>query len=281
MKDTTSTKENFDEFDEFSDEDFNEFMDDINKDTPSLEETMKGMSAEQKNEYLKELFENFGTKKGEKTAKKSKSSAEGPNEAELKKMAKEMATRELNEIKDKVAKLEAKSPSVIGIFFTNLFVNFIANVFYLVLAGIAILIFSVMMTKNSDSSEESYLFVAIAILIAILAALGRWIYKTIIGTKDEIKQNKKVIQQEIEREKEQTTCPSCKKSLVWCAMRGGEEVLSKDYKTKEIREGFGKNAYMRNGVFVYGTKKVFWAGICIECEYEKFWEEVKKYEQEV
>ena len=269
MKDTTSTKENFDEFDEFSDE----FMDEDNQ--PSK------MSSEQINDRLNELFENFGTKQGEKTAKKSKSSAKGPNEAELKKMAKEMATRELNEIKDKVAKLEAKSPSVIGIFFTNLFVNFIANVFYLVLAGIAILIFSVMMTKNSDSSEESSLFVAIAILIAILAALGRWIYKTIIGTKDEIKQNKKVIQQEIEREKEQTTCPSCKKSLVWCAMRGGEEVLSKDYKTKEVREGFGKNAYVRNGVFVYGTKKVFWAGICIECEYEKFWEEIKKYEQEV
>ena len=63
MKDTTSTKENFDEFDEFSDE----FMDEDNQ--PSK------MSSEQINDRLNELFENFGTKQGEKTAKKSKSSA--------------------------------------------------------------------------------------------------------------------------------------------------------------------------------------------------------------
>ncbi len=194
---------------------------------------------------------------------------------------KRVAVDELDKIKSKIASLEqAKNPNFFGAFLKSLFVHFFIMVLFLVLAGIGIFVFAIFMAKSSSSEDSGY-FLVIAISIAILVGLVGWIYLTITNAKKVIKQDKKKAEQEIDDEKKRTTCPNCKKSLVWFAMPYGDKALDKDYKTKAVKEGFGNDSYMRSGVFVYGTKEVSWFGFCLECGHIKHWEEVVKYEQEV
>lgn len=256
MKDTTSTKENFDEF---LDENVKKFIDKDNQ--PSK------INYEQMNDTLNELFENFGTNKGEKTAKKNKSSAERANVAEAKK------TNPSNKPKKNRGKANKKEKIYFGkllsIFFGKIFEMALLSLTFIVIVVIAIAILFVVVTVLFGAVAGTWCLI-ISVIIALLVWIIGGIYLLISDTKGYYKYKKR-----------ETTCPNCKEPFAWSVNSSSGKELSKDYKTKEVKVGYGKNEHTRRGVFAYGTREVHYYGTCAKCGYKSSWQGTRNYEREV
>lgn len=80
---------------------------------------------------------------------------------------------------------------------------------------------------------------------------------------------------------EKTTCPKCKIPFSFKVESSYGKKLNREYKTKDVKEGYGKDAYTRRGVFAYGKQEVYYSEKCHKCGMTHEWKDTTRYEEEV
>lgn len=79
-------------------------------------------------------------------------------------------------------------------------------------------------------------------------------------------------------EKEQTTCPRCKKPFSWYEERTGTETLSEDYISQDVK---GNDGIYRRKSFRVGKERDYYCATCKECGYISERTEVGSFKREV
>ena len=83
-------------------------------------------------------------------------------------------------------------------------------------------------------------------------------------------------------EKEETTCPRCKKPFSWYEKSTGSETLSESVVSEDVKVDDGNNRYhFERRAFRVGKRRYYYRATCKECGYTQDRTEVGSYKERV